>query len=31
MQQKSNDMAHPFKLTFGEETANAISHGDMWN
>ena len=30
MQQKSNDMAHPFKLTFGEETANAISHGVMW-
>lgn len=30
MQQKSNDMAHPFKLSFGEETANAISHGVMW-
>lgn len=30
LQQKSNDMAHPFKLSFGEETANAISHGVMW-
>ena len=27
---KSSDMAHPFKLTFGEEIGNSISHGVMW-
>lgn len=28
-QKKSLSMAHPFRLTFGEEVANSISHGVM--
>ena len=27
---KSNEMSKPFKLTFGEEIGNSISHGVMW-